>query len=53
MNLLKKYPFYYRVSTAGDVRFESLFQEEAEKHVSGIYQEDKKTIAQIDEVPRG
>jgi hypothetical protein len=52
MNLLKKYPFYYRVTTGLDVRFESLFQEEAEKHARGIWQE-QKIIAQIDEVPRG
>ena len=42
---------YFRVSTKGGVRFETLFLEQAEEFARGIYRATKQ-IADIDEVQR-
>lgn len=44
-----KFSVYYRVSTRGAVRFETLFLEQAEEFSRGIYRASK-VIADIDEV---
>lgn len=42
---------YFRVSTNGNVRFETLFIEQAEEFCRGIYRATKQ-IADLDEVQR-
>jgi hypothetical protein len=42
---------YYRVSTKGRVRFESVFQSEAEDFARGIYKKESN-LPDIDEVDR-
>jgi hypothetical protein len=45
------YSVYFRVSVRGEVRFETLFIEQAEEFSRGIYRASKQ-IADIDEVQR-
>lgn len=46
-----KHPFYFRVSVGSKVRFETLFQHQAEEFARGIYRATK-VIAEIHEIPR-
>lgn len=48
---MKTYSVYYRVSTNGHVRFESLLQAEAEHFARDLYKTED-VIAEIDEVTR-
>jgi hypothetical protein len=45
-----KFDVYYRVTTRGVVRFESVFLQDAEAFARGIYKAEK-VVSDIDELP--